>query len=265
MKKLIKVIIADRDADLRSILKDTLVSDGDMCVAADTASGAEAASLAESGAADVLVTDIVLPELDGIGVLERVSRLPASKRPACIVISSFDSPAILEQISALGVRFFIPKPFDVSALAERIRQAASTPSFMPSPAKIDPARLRRHALEYAVTDTLHKLGIPPKLKGYHFIREGVLLAIDDMDILGAVTKVLYPAIARRFNSTAMRVERSIRNAIEVAWKRGDVDVIDEYFGYTVSSGKGKPTNGEFIALLADRLRLEFKLTHPHTC
>ena len=256
MNKLIKVIIADRDEEFRSILKDSLESEHDIRVIAVTENGIEAAALARSGNADVIITDIILAGLDGLGVLERISRQSSVRRTASIVISAFDSSSIIRKATSFGAMFYLSKPVDISLISERVRQAAGAPKC--ASGCMDASSNRKMELECIATDILRDIGIPAHVKGYWYLREAVLMASDDIELIGAMTKELYPSVAKRFDSTAVRVERAIRNAIEIAWTRGDIDTIEKYFGYTVSSCKGKPTNGEFIALVADILRLEFK-------
>ena len=252
MNKLIKVILADRDEEFRTILKNALEAENDIRVVGTSGSGVEAASLAENISADVLVTDVVLPGLDGLGVLEKIARLPVSRRIASIIISAFDGIDIVSRTASLGAKFYLSKPVDLAIVAERIRQAATPMNHTRSDISPDTQ------FEHEVTDILHDLGVPAHVKGYRYLREAVIMVSDDAELIGAITKELYPSVAKKVDSTSVRVERAIRNAIEIAWTRGNIDTIERYFGFTVNSCKGKPTNGEFIARIADMLRLRSK-------
>lgn len=196
----------------------------------------------------LLVTDVVLPGLDGFGLLRQMNQL-SGEQPRCIVVSSFCNRRTVAQAMEMGVYFFLPKPVNEESLLELMRQA-STPEQEEAPFA--------PALEGMVTAIIHEIGVPAHIKGYQYLREAIMIAVNDMDVINAVTKVLYPEVAKRFCTTPSRVERAIRHAIEVAWDRGDIETLQKYFGYTVNSAKGKPTNSEFIAMIADRLQLQRK-------
>ena len=202
----------------------------------------------------------MLPKLDGLEVLRRLQ----AEGAAChvIVLSGFVNGKVIAECSALGVDYFMPKPCDVGALLSRVRQLCAGTA-QPAEAGVDcralsPERRQEADLEAVVTDIIHEIGVPAHIKGYQYLREAIILTIHDMDMINAVTKVLYPEVARRFGTTPSRVERAIRHAIEVAWDRGDVETLQKFFGYTVSGIKGKPTNSEFIAMIADNLSLQRK-------
>lgn len=196
---------------------------------------------------ELILMDVVLPGLDGFGILRQLAEEPGERK--VIVISAFCSQQAVSRAVELGVYFFLPKPVNEESLLELMRQAVH-------PEQEEP--YHSPALEGMVTAIIHEIGVPAHIKGYQYLREAILLAVDDMDVINAVTKVLYPEVARRFSTTPSRVERAIRHAIEVAWDRGDLETLQKYFGYTVNSAKGKPTNSEFIAMIADRLQLQRK-------
>ena len=191
------------------------------------------------------------PKLDGLALLRRLPETGAS--PRVVVVSGFWSARVVAECSELGACYFVPKPCDTAALLQNLHQIAA-PAGVPSAPKAVPAR-NEPSLEAVVTDIIHEIGVPAHIKGYQYLREAIILTINDMDIINAVTKVLYPEVARKFNTTPSRVERAIRHAIEVAWDRGDIETLQKFFGYTVSNIKGKPTNSEFIAMIADCLSL----------
>ena len=183
------------------------------------------------------------------------------KRPYFIIVTAVGQERITEDAFNKGAVYYVMKPFKNDVILERIKQVTkkSRTSYIHG---MDSSRQsgepEEQSLETRVTDMIHEIGIPAHIKGYHYLRDAIMMAVEDMDVLNAVTKVLYPTVAKRHQTTASLVERAIRHAIEVAWSRGKLDTLDELFGYTVSNGKGKPTNSEFIALIADTLRLEYK-------
>lgn len=194
---------------------------------------------------DVVIIDAVMPHMDAIELIKRV-KAELQIFPAFIVTSSYDNPFVERQIMELGARYFMLKPFEISVLAERIQSLIAQP-------------IRNHSsqdMEIRVTEIIHQLGVPAHIKGYHYLRAAILASLNDPELLESVTKMLYPTVAQKFDTTSSRVERAIRHAIEIAWDRGDLDVLNSYFGYTVNTCKGKPTNSEFIALVTDKLRLQ---------
>ena len=196
---------------------------------------------------DVVVIDTVMPHMDAIELMKRV-KTEATAFPAFIVTSSFDNPFVERQVMELGARYFMLKPFELSILADRIQ------TLMAQPRRLSNGQ----DMEIRVTEIIHQLGVPAHIKGYHYLRAAILASLNDAELLESVTKLLYPTVAQKFDTTSSRVERAIRHAIEIAWDRGDLDVLNSYFGYTVNTCKGKPTNSEFIALVTDKLRLQQK-------
>ena len=243
-----RILLADADEEFRILLTDVMNAETDMEVIASVSDGEQALDLVKSGVADVLVLDLVLSGMDGLELLRQISA-QSPYHPATLVVSGFTRGNVVNQAAALGADFFMTKPCRMDSVAERVRTLCS--GTMDAPA-VGPS------LETLITSIIHEIGVPAHIKGYQYLREAILIAVEDMDVINAVTKVLYPEVAKRFGTTASRVERAIRHAIEVAWDRGDLDTLQKYFGYTVNSAKGKPTNSEFIAMIADRLQLQQK-------
>ena len=258
MEKEICVLIAAPTEEHREVLKKLLEDETDLRVVGCTGDGAEALNAARTLHPDVMVLDTVLTGIDGLGVMERLGSREGG-RPAVIMVSGFASAPVISAAYGLGAAFFLQTPYDPQILVSRIRQAARKNAPVPADRSIAPSRGRDDpSMQSVVTEIIHEIGIPAHIKGYQYLREAILLTIEDMDIINAVTKVLYPAVAKKFDTTPSRVERAIRHAIEVAWDRGDLEILQKYFGYTVSNIKGKPTNSEFIAMIADRLSLRQK-------
>ena len=239
-----KILLADSSDEFRLLLRRALEACAEFEVTGDTGDGDEAWELIQKTRPDVVVLDVILPGIDGITLLQRMP-----KTIKTIVLSAFCSQNMVQEVMQMGAWYFIPKPAHIDSLLDRIRQAAQPESGNP---------LALPTLEADVTAIIHEVGVPAHIKGYQYVREAIILAVQDMDVINAVTKVLYPEVAKRFHTTPSRVERAIRHAIEVAWDRGDLETLQSYFGYTVNSAKGKPTNSEFIAMIADRIRLHHK-------
>ena len=201
---------------------------------------------------DVVLMDIFLPRLDALGVLEGLAQADLPHRPLVVVMSNFDNPNLEREAMAAGADYYFLKPFDAAAIARRIQSLCGDHA---------EAALRRTPsnLEMQVTEIIHQIGVPAHIKGYQYLRDAILMAIEDDSIINAVTKRLYPAVAKKHGTTSSRVERAIRHAIEVAWDRGDVDTLTAYFGYTIHNERGKPTNSEFIAMISDKFRLQLKI------
>ena len=213
---------------------------------------------------DVVLLDIIMPKVDGLTVMERVGKdNDLKKQPAFIVVSAVGQEQITEDAFQLGANYYILKPFDNNMLLSRIKRMRNfrdgrKRDIRKVDAYENTGSYYERNLEADVTDIIHEIGVPAHIKGYQYLRDAIILSVNDMEMLNSITKILYPTIAKKHQTTPSRVERAIRHAIEVAWSRGKMDTIDELFGYTVSTGKGKPTNSEFIALIADKIRLEYK-------
>ena len=242
------VLLADANEEFRTVLREMLETTEEFKIAGTTGDGAEALRLLETLHPDLVVMDVVLPGLDGLSLLRQIGQrgLPM---PKVILLSAFCSDQVVGEAMSLGVSYFLPKPCEIDALMERMHSVFGRP--------VTPAE-QATALKNMVTAVIHEIGVPAHIKGYQYLREAIIITINDMEVINAVTKVLYPAVAKRFNTTPSRVERAIRHAIEVAWDRGDLETLQKYFGYTVSNSKGKPTNSEFVAMIADRLTLEMR-------
>lgn len=254
MEQKIRVLLADNDKEFCSLLEEAFAQNDNLEVVAAAATGREALQLADSTSFDLLLIDLMLPEIDGLSVIQALSE--RGKRVGVFVMSAFGGAEAAVECTKLGVSHFMRKPLDINTLMARILQwnltrgSISRSSAAPAGEEI--------ALEVRVTEVIHQVGVPAHIKGYQYLREAIMMAVKDMESVGAITKILYPSIAKKFKTTSSRVERAIRHAIEVAWDRGDLETLQSYFGYTVSGLKGKPTNSEFISMIADRLRLEMK-------
>jgi len=200
---------------------------------------------------DILVLDLMLAKQDGLSVLKAIAGM--DRRPVTLATSRFVTDYVASAAANLGVRYLMLKPCDMTALVERLEEIRDEKGHRAAPAKRP-----GNSIESLVTNIIHEIGVPAHIKGYQYLREAIIIAVEDMDVINAITKVLYPQVAKTFQTTPSRVERAIRHAIEVAWDRGDLDTLQRFFGYTVSNTKGKPTNSEFIALIADKLQLQLK-------
>lgn len=253
----LKVLIADDNRDFCDVIKNYIEKQEDMEVIATADDGMSAFELIKDKKPDVVLIDQIMPRLDGLGLLEKLNK-ENIKEICCIMLTAVDNEHITVKAFELGAKYYILKPFDMEFLVGVIREFEQedkqTANKMYTPKTIN----RELDLESRVTAVLHDIGVPAHIRGYHYMREAIILAINDIDVLNYITKELYPTIAHKCGTTSSRVERAIRHAIEVAWSRGRIEAIDSLFGYTVSDNKGKPTNSEFIALIADRLRLELK-------
>jgi len=205
---------------------------------------------------DVVIMDVFMPCVDAIGVMNAI-KSGGKADPVFMTISSFDNAMLERGIMSAGASYYFMRPFDVEDMAQRIVAMASQ-NMSGNVTSITAARNAAVSLELSVTEIIHQIGVPAHIKGYHYLREAIIMSVNDPDIINSVTKQLYPAVAKSFSTTSSRVERAIRHAIEVAWDRGDVDVLNSYFGYTIHNTKGKPTNSEFIAMISDRLRLKLR-------
>lgn len=251
----IRILLADDNQDFCDVVGGFLDKQEDMEVVAVAFDGIAALEKIQELKPDVAIIDGIMPRLDGLGLLERLEG--ESERPICIMLSAISQEKVIQKAIDLGADYYMMKPFDMEALLSRIRQLKYD-----KPANATGNRQNPDAaaydLETKVTNILHEIGVPAHIRGYHYMREAIIMSVNDMDVLNYITKELYPSIAKKCNTTPSRVERAIRHAIEVAWNRGKIDAIDSLFGYTINNHKGKPTNSEFIALIADRLRLEQK-------
>ena len=258
-----KILIADESQSLRATLKEGLARAGYRHVEEAT-NGEEALQKISRSHPDVVLIDIWLSKLDGIGVLRSAGSMDFSpeKAPAFIVVSSAPSEATFIQAINAGAKLCLLKPIHIGSLCEHIEEIVTArieaATALPTPNEAD-ADKKTPDIETQVTKIIHQIGVPAHIKGYQYLRTAILMTVRDSDVINSVTKVLYPSVAKKYQTTTSRVERAIRHAIEVAWDRGDVDTLNSYFGYTVQNNRGKPTNSEFIAMIADNLRVKYKL------
>ena len=246
------VLIADSSEEFCAGLTAALQRTERFQVVGTANDGEQAIRLIGERKPDVLVLDLMLSKQDGISVLKAISGM--DRKPATLATSGFITDYVAAAAANLGVQYMMLKPCDMNVLVERLEEIRGGES----PRYPAPRRTDKTNIETMVTNIIHEIGVPAHIKGYQYLREAIIIAVDDMDVINAITKVLYPQVAKTFQTTPSRVERAIRHAIEVAWDRGDLDTLQSFFGYTVSNTKGKPTNSEFIALIADRLQLQLK-------
>lgn len=259
----IKILIADDNREFVNLLKDFMSNHLDIEIVGVAYNGNEALKILEKIEPDVVMLDIIMPHLDGLGVLEKLKNYKFSVRPKIIMLTAFGQEYVTQRAVELGASYYVLKPFDMEVLLNRIRQVVGEEAVIPdnlSNVSRDLITLDSNDLEVSISNIIHEIGVPAHIKGYMYLREAISMVYNDVELLGSVTKILYPEVADKFKTTPSRVERAIRHAIEVAWTRGNIDTIKCLFGYTVSTSKAKPTNSEFIAMIADKLRLEAKVS-----
>ena len=244
------IVIADNAEEFCATLSGALQRTGGFQILGIAGDGEQAIRMVTERKPDILVLDLMLPKQDGLSVLKAISAL--DRKPAVLATSRFVTDYVASAAANLGVRYLMLKPCDMTALVERLEEIRGGEN------KRQPERRGGTSIESMGTGIIHEIGVPAHIKGYQYLREAIIIAVNDMDVINAITKVLYPQVAKTFQTTPSRVERAIRHAIEVAWDRGDLDTLQRFFGYTVNSTKGKPTNSEFIALIADKLQLQLK-------
>lgn len=269
MKEKITVLIADDNIEFATTLKKYFDTKGNMEVVDIAKDGNEAFEKIVEYKPDVVLLDVIMPHLDGIGVLEKINEANLENPPFCVMISAVGQEKITKQAINLGAQYYVIKPFDIEVLIKRIEELKNyqvpqkTNSFIFREPKtnyieIPKSEKNQENLEALVTNIIHEVGVPAHIKGYQYLREAIMMVVENIDMINQITKQLYPEIAHKYKTTSSRVERAIRHAIEVAWGRGKLDVMENIFGYTINADKGKPTNSEFIAMIADKLRLELK-------
>ena len=245
-----KILVADAGEDYRKVLIEAIGAEPSMHIVGQTGDGQELLQMVRDEKPDLIVMDVILTQMDGVEVLQSLGEM--EERPRVLVVSGLARGTMAELAVRYGADHYMTKPCRSEVICERIRQITGLDR-----ENIQDAD-RQHSMESRVTAIIHEIGVPAHIKGYHYLREAILYCIDNIEAINAVTKILYPEVAKRYNTTPSRVERAVRHAIEVAWDRGDLDTLQKYFGYTVSNIKGKPTNSEFIAMISDRLRLQQK-------
>lgn len=264
MSDKIKIFIADDNTEFVSTLVTYLDSQEEMEVVGTAKDGLEAVEKIANLDLDVAILDVIMPQLDGLGVLEALNQ-KLDFLPICIMLSAVGQDKVTARAMCLGAQYYVVKPFEMEVLVKRIRELVKNQSTeLISPVlkdvkttyiEVDNSKLN---LEAKVTNIIHDVGVPAHIKGYQYLRDGIIMAVNDVEIINQITKQLYPDLAKKYKTTPSRVERAIRHAIEVAWNRGQIESMENIFGYTVNSNRGKPTNSEFIAMIADKLRLEIK-------
>ncbi|XOQ43789.1 MAG: Stage 0 sporulation A-like protein [Clostridium sp.] len=259
MEKRIKLLIANDSTEFRTEYGRVFEASG-MEVSYTQKDGMKLLEKIQALRPDVVLANLFMPRLDGIGLMKAVQAKMLGGKPLFVIVSNYTSPTLEREVMMSGAAYFAISPFDAGALADQMIQMCSINGLSGnlSPNVQQSAQESEQSLEIQVTEILHQIGVPAHIKGYHYLRDSIIMAIETPDIINAVTKQLYPSVAKRYNTTASRVERAIRHAIEVAWDRGDVDILNSYFGYTIHNTRGKPTNSEFIAMISDRLRLHMK-------
>ncbi len=249
-----RVIIADANGDFRGGLKSCLTGSG-YDVIGECSNGKDALRLIKTLTPEIVVLDLMLPGIDGAEVIAQSKSAKPDYRPVFIIVTAVSNPGMLGEAIGAGADYCIMKPCEYSAIVSKIQKALGKTGAAPGGKAADFAL---PDLETQVTNVIHQIGVPAHIKGYQYLRTSIMMTIENPDLINSITKELYPTVAKKYDTTSSRVERAIRHAIEVAWDRGDVDVINSYFGYTVQSTRGKPTNSEFIALISDNLRLKNK-------
>lgn len=257
-KEKISVCLVDDNRELIQLMEEYFDDEKDIEVTGIAYNGRECLDLMEDLEPDVLILDIIMPHIDGLAVLSTLRE--RGSYPNVIMLTAFGQEEVMKKAADLGAAYFILKPFDMEHLANQIRQSAGEEATHLAPASNNSSKSKKEKekkdLETSITNIIHDIGVPAHIKGYMYLREAITMVYNNIELLGSITKVLYPDIAKKYDTTASRVERAIRHAIEVAWNRGNIDSISALFGYTVSVSKAKPTNSEFIAMVADRLRLD---------
>lgn len=263
----ISIVAADDNEGILELIENIVQNEDDLDLVGKANNGLDAVKLIKEKRPDVVILDVIMPKLDGLGVLEELTNdLEFNHKPNYIMLSAIGKDNITENAFNLGAEYYMIKPFEINFLLKKIRECKNVQSIHNTIKKKDlyshndrmmpqKTEITDRTLEVEITSIIHEIGVPAHIKGYQYIRDAILMSIRDREMINSITKILYPTISKKYQTTPSRVERAIRHSIEVAWNRGNPDVIEDYFGYTVSDGKGKPTNSEFIALIADKLRL----------
>ncbi|MBQ9552827.1 MAG: sporulation transcription factor Spo0A [Clostridia bacterium] len=255
MEKQTRILLADDKSDYAALCADTFRREG-FDVKTVAKDGSAVLSAVAEFQPDVLLMDAFMAHLDAVGVLRVLPTVKGGKRPLVLILSGVDKEALQQEILSAGADYYFIKPFDPETLVQRIKQL--TVRSRSGQSNIARQTIADNSLDSTISEIMHQIGVPAHIKGYQYLRTAIRLSVEDPEMISAVTKILYPTVAKMYHSTSSRVERAIRHAIEVAWDRGDVDVLSSYFGYTIQNSRGKPTNSEFIAMIADRLRLRQK-------
>ncbi len=254
---MIRVVTIDDNQEVREGLKEYFKTCSDLELIGEAENGQEGYELIKSVKPDAVVLDIVMPKMDGLGLLEKLSH--ENIQTNILIYSAIGNDTVVQKTFSLGAKYYIMKPCDPYNIASRIREAGqSAPSSVSLINSHISSAITENNLESVITDIIHDIGVPAHIKGYNYLRNAIGLCIKDDEFINSITKLLYPTVAKNFSTTSSRVERAIRHAIEVAWNRGREEVLTDIFGYTIDTNKGKPTNGEFIAMISDSIKLKMK-------
>lgn len=260
----INVAVVDDNEKIIDTICNELGKDDEIKVIGKAKNGEEAFELIKKNNPDVVILDLIMPKMDGLSLMDKIHNDGSIiKLPFFIITSAISNETVIQDAFGYGAGYYMLKPFETDMIVERVKTARNYNKKLPENKKIiganeDKKKFMDRNIESDVTNIIHDVGVPAHIKGYQYLREAIIISVNDQEMLNSITKILYPTIAKRFQTTASRVERAIRHAIEVAWNRGKMETIDELFGYTINAEKGKPTNSEFIALIADKIRLEYK-------
>ena len=260
-----KVAIADDNEDMLKVLSQVIKMEDELELVGTATNGADTLTLIKNKEPDVVLLDIIMPQIDGLELMRTIKADKSIKEPAFIIISSVGKDYVTKDAFEMGAVYYFMKPFNNQALIEKIKSVRDNLKQDKKRRKTtsvfsqDNQAINDRNLEVEITDIIHDIGIPAHIKGYQYLRDSIIMSVVDGEIINSITKILYPTIAKKYQTTSSRVERAIRHAIEVAWNRGNTDTLNDLFGYTISNGKGKPTNSEFIALISDKIRLEYNI------
>ena len=261
---IVSVVVVDDNEKLLDNICDTLTKDQSIKIVGKAKNGEEGFDVIKKTAPDVVILDLIMPKMDGLSLMDKVHKEGMLIRtPFFIITSAISNESVIQDAFGFGAGYYMLKPFETDMIIDRVKSVKSYNKRIPENKKFvdageDRQQFMDRNIESDVTAIIHDVGVPAHIKGYQYLREAIIMSVNDNEMLNSITKILYPSIAKKFKTTASRVERAIRHAIEVAWNRGRMDTIDELFGYTINAEKGKPTNSEFIALIADKIRLEYK-------
>lgn len=258
MEKELKIVVADDTSELGESCARTFKAYG-MKVILCPKDGFKIIETVKKEMPDIILADVFMPNMDILGVIKNIEEGNLKNKPLIMAMSGFDNGRLEKELIDGGVDYYFLKPFDVNIMAQRIIQLSGWKN-QSHPLVVKDNVITDTNLELMITEIIHQIGVPAHIKGYNYLREAIMLSIKNGDVINSVTKILYPTVAKKHSTTASRVERAIRHAIEVAWERGDIDVLNSYFGYTIQIERGKPTNSEFIAMISDKLRLKLKIS-----
>ena len=264
VNEVVSVAVVDDNEKIVQTICDELSKDNGIKVVGKAKNGEEAYDVIRKNNQDVVILDLIMPKMDGLSLMDKIHNDGTLiKSPFFIITSAISNESVIQDAFGFGAGYYMLKPFEMDMIVDRVKSAKSYNRRIPENKKFvdaneDKRQFMERNIESDVTAIIHDVGVPAHIKGYQYLREAIIMSVNDTEMLNSITKILYPTIAKKYQTTSSRVERAIRHAIEVAWNRGRMDTIDELFGYTINAEKGKPTNSEFIALIADKIRLEYK-------